>query len=741
MALSENLKDQFAKLVNTDKTKSVSDNLVYGTVKAYSDGTKAVILDGSSIATPFETVTDAEDGDRVIVTIKNHKAVVTGNLSSPAARTDAVKETIEKIGEFNTVLATKVDTDEMNAVKATIKTVEADNATIKQKISASEGEFNELKTKQLEVEEKITAAEGDIKSLKTDKIDASVVESEYIKTKDFDSYKATIGQLSVDIEDVRELMFGSATGTSITTEFANAVISVLGNAQITDAMISDLSAGKIKSLDINTTKLEIHSEDGKSKWKDNTIQICDDNRVRIQIGKDSNSDYNLYVWDKAGKLMFDAIGITGNAIQRPIIRNDMVTDDANISAGKLDIASLFDVINNDGTHTLNSSKIYFENEKQTLNVILESIQSGSGRDYTSWGNMLKISNDFIDQKLWWSDLDSDGNSINSKFNDVTQNLNAYEIRLNNLSKQIGGDFRIYDVTEEPTLDNYPAFAWWDYYYPDNSLYPDDSLYPDTMLDNEFDKHVGDLAYCAQKKKTWRWIQGNDGEYRWVELNSTEFTYLLDKNASLKMDIDSITTEISNIKVDIKDNYLTTTEVQNSIAQAVTDESNSIKLEISKKYATNETLSSYATKAELELKIDADSLISELNASADVIRLKAGRLIIDSGNFILDKNGNVAIRQGLFATGQRTKINEDVDGLYIGPDGFDYCWHMANNFTEFEDRYHLRMDNTSGFNILVNNQKVFRAYGDVRVSGGNVGTHVWVNNLIYKGVSYKYEGNY
>ena len=105
MPLSENLKDQFAKMVNAGNPKENTDNTVYGTVKVYSDGTKAVVLDGSNIATPFETVTDAEDGDRVTVTIRNHKAVVTGNLSSPAARTDAVKTNSEKIGEFNTVLS------------------------------------------------------------------------------------------------------------------------------------------------------------------------------------------------------------------------------------------------------------------------------------------------------------------------------------------------------------------------------------------------------------------------------------------------------------------------------------------------------------------------------------------------------------------------------------------------------------------------------------------------------------
>ena len=203
MPLSENLKDQFAKMVNADNPKENTDNTVYGTVKVYSDGTKAVVLDGSNIATPFETVTDAEDGDRVTVTIRNHKAVVTGNLSSPAARTDAVKTNSEKIGEFNTVLSNKVDTDELDAQVGRIDTLESNNATIKQKLTATEGEFKEIKTKQLEVEEKVTAAEAEIKTIKSDKIDATVVESEYTKTKVFDALAGTVGTLNGDFSNFK----------------------------------------------------------------------------------------------------------------------------------------------------------------------------------------------------------------------------------------------------------------------------------------------------------------------------------------------------------------------------------------------------------------------------------------------------------------------------------------------------------------------------------------------------------
>lgn len=299
MELSENLKDQFAKMVNNKSdSNSSSDDVIYGTVKVYSDGTKAVILDGSNIATPFETVTDAEDGDRVTVRVKNHKAVITGNLSSPAARTDAVKANSNKIGKFNTVLADKVGTDEFDAQIGRINTLVSDNTIIKQKLSASEGEFNDIKTKQLEVEEKVTAAEADIKSIKTDKIDASIVESQYTKTKDFEALRGTVGTLSGDFSifkntttdklnatdaEIKKLDTDKLNATDAALKFANIDFSnigvaamqyfyaqsglikdvVVGNQTITGELVGVTIKGDL--IDGNTIvadKLVIKGEDG-----------------------------------------------------------------------------------------------------------------------------------------------------------------------------------------------------------------------------------------------------------------------------------------------------------------------------------------------------------------------------------------------------------------------------------------------------------------------------------------------
>lgn len=104
MGLSNDLLSQFAKITN-DKTKNKKESNTYGTVKVVGD-TTYVQLDGSDLLTPYSSTADVKDGDRVQVAIKNHNATITGNLSSPSARTDDVKEIDNKVtAHGNTITA------------------------------------------------------------------------------------------------------------------------------------------------------------------------------------------------------------------------------------------------------------------------------------------------------------------------------------------------------------------------------------------------------------------------------------------------------------------------------------------------------------------------------------------------------------------------------------------------------------------------------------------------------------
>lgn len=601
-------------------------------------------------------------------------------------------DTVTSIGQSdteNTSVASGPITKQMERYYADLILV---NKALINKLSVDEADIRYASI------ETLKAVNADIDNLKANKLDATYADIINANVESLKAVNADIANLKVDYEkvgildasvaDIKTLIFGSATGTTITTDFSNSVIAVLGEAQIKSAMIDSLDASKITALDINTTNVLVHSEDGRSQWEDNTIQISDSERVRVQIGKDANSDYNMYIWDKAGNLMFDAIGLTDKGIQRQVIRDDMVKDNANIAASKLNIESLFNVINNDGSHTLNSTKIYVDSEQQTLDSVFKSIQTTVGGNSTLWGSAIKQSKDFIDQKLWWTDI-RNGESIESKFNTVTSTLDSFGVQIGDVYKQLNDDFKVYQVTYEPTKDNYPANEWSVPIYPSDDRYPSDSTWQYTEA--EYDNYVGIIAYWEAQNRAWRWIKKIDGTHGWKEISSTEIAYLLNQNAALKVNLNIISSELSKTQIDIRDNYSTTVQVNNAITQAVnaesnsikseisttyvtknaltnystteamnnaitqaiTKESNSIKLEVSgtyatkkslESYATTDSLKSYATSASLEAYIKKDPTTGELKSAieaiADDITLKAKGTINISGNKSVNINGNL-----------------------------------------------------------------------------------------------------
>lgn len=98
MALSNDLISQFVKITNDEEPVSTGAT-VYGSTVEYN-GDIYVQIDGSTMLTPVQTTAGVNAGERVTVYIHDHTATITGNISSPSARTDDVKEvanTVEKL--------------------------------------------------------------------------------------------------------------------------------------------------------------------------------------------------------------------------------------------------------------------------------------------------------------------------------------------------------------------------------------------------------------------------------------------------------------------------------------------------------------------------------------------------------------------------------------------------------------------------------------------------------------------
>ena len=133
--------------------------------------------------------------------------------------------------------------------------------------------------------------------------------------------------------------------------------------------IADLLAGTI-----STNKFLITSDDGGIRIQGATQQWSDtDGTVRMQAGRDANGDFTFSLFDKTGKgILIDATGVKPDAIADGLIVNKMIADNAGIAGSKLDIPSVISAIN-DSSQSIKSSRIWFDEEKQTLNQLYAQI--------------------------------------------------------------------------------------------------------------------------------------------------------------------------------------------------------------------------------------------------------------------------------------------------------------------------------------------------------------------------------
>ena len=251
MILSSDLIDQLVKVTSNDEQK-LTESSAYGTIVKY-DNKNYVRLDGSDLLTPISATTVLSDGDRVIVMIKNHTALVTGNISSPSASDKDVKEMGSKISEFEIVIADKVNTKELEAEIARINDLTADNVTIKEKLTASAAEIDDLKAKNIEVDGKLTANSAEIENVKAKMLTAEAADIKYASIENLNAANAKVNNLEATYGEFKDLTtekFESTDATikNLDTKFANVDFSNIGKAAIeqfyaTSGIIRDLVIG------------------------------------------------------------------------------------------------------------------------------------------------------------------------------------------------------------------------------------------------------------------------------------------------------------------------------------------------------------------------------------------------------------------------------------------------------------------------------------------------------------------
>lgn len=229
------LKD-FADIV-IDESNKDEEVTAYGTT-VESDGVDYVKLDGSSLLTPITTTTDIKPGERVLVLIKNHQAVIIGNSSNPSAGSQ----------ELNSLKET------VNLDKATIKDLVANNVTINDSLKANSARIDSLEATNVEINGKLMADRADITRLDTDKLNADEADIRYAKVDELRATSADVVKLNADYAkfkdasvkrlDANEASIQDLDAKKLSAETADIKYLTIDNAKATYLQAGDFNAYK-----------------------------------------------------------------------------------------------------------------------------------------------------------------------------------------------------------------------------------------------------------------------------------------------------------------------------------------------------------------------------------------------------------------------------------------------------------------------------------------------------------------
>ena len=282
MSLDKKVIKDFVAAVNK-KEETKTPTILTGTVHR-EGGTVSVKIDGSESLTPVSTVINVEDGERVTVIIENHKAMITGNLSSPAARGNEVEDlkvivgdkvsTAEleaitaKVGEIDGDVANfkETTTEKLTAQEANIKKIDGDVANFKEtttaKLNANSAAIGNLDSTFANFKdattEKFKANEASIEELKTGKLSAKDADLKYANIDFSNIGKTAMEYFYAQSGLVKDVKIGDAT---ITGELVGVTISgdlLKGNTVVADKLVIKGSDGLYYKL--NTDGMSVEKE-------------------------------------------------------------------------------------------------------------------------------------------------------------------------------------------------------------------------------------------------------------------------------------------------------------------------------------------------------------------------------------------------------------------------------------------------------------------------------------------------
>ncbi|MGN0299237.1 MAG: tail fiber domain-containing protein, partial [Lachnospiraceae bacterium] len=413
----------------------------------YRAGTLSLLL-GDPRLDPWDVLEVTWDGESYLVPCMELTYTFDGGLSATVQA--FAKSDLESSTDFKSPLTQAMNRTytELLLVKKAI----ANQITIEY-LDANYAKIDDLEVVNARIDN-ITSTNITVEYLDANYAKIDYLEANYAKIDDLKAINIAVVNLDADVANINQLLAGQAGVGELQAIHITADNTVIDDAIIKDAMIVSLTADKITSGTVYTNKVTVASESGNLYIADSTIQIIDNNdTVRVQIGEDAQGDYNYYLWDSDGNLMWNATGVTEHGLNDGIIKDINVADDAAINGSKLDITSVAERLNEDGSITVDASNVKIDNT--TLSVAYKTItqkESDLESDLETLETEFEAIQGKISSKIWQTDIDDAVNEIGEEITTINDKYATLIQTVDGIQSTVG-DLQTVTSDHEQTISS------------------------------------------------------------------------------------------------------------------------------------------------------------------------------------------------------------------------------------------------------------------------------------------------
>lgn len=318
---------------------------------------------------------------------------------------------------------------------------------------------------------------------------------------------------------------------------------------------------------------------------------------------------------------------------------------------------------------------------------------------------VKISNEYITQVAAETLVSKTANGIKEDISkvyttkdDISSFRNSIEktaaglmAQISEINEALDGANEVYTIRGQPTLSNYPAYNWTAGPKVGDKLAEGLRF---TYSDESYRKHNRALVFDEAAGKTYRFVKNGD-TWGFTDVGDTEFSWVNRKLAEYKVTVDGVSADLSKFETKVGTDYITKVDAQASIKfsidglsrefsktyatqkalndystttqmnTAITESAEGIKIEISKNYAAKETVDDMkttlnATAEGLNAKVEKKELITEINASAEQVKIASSKLDLQGLVTIssLKESGQTIINADNISTGTIRAVTID-----------------------------------------------------------------------------------